>query len=220
MPHVVVRGRFFDSSGKPRASHEQHLLARGNGSVSSSISTRPGDDGWFEFKVPHGMEEAQLNFMTNEHSALRWRLRPDEPLQHGREAKLGKLEEDFTTLEIVRYIAPILLVKAVDEVGNQVQDFTLDSSYKPNGETAGVRFTNGGAVNFESQPDGRKRSSQLVPDEELTVTIEKDGFTSEPQTVSLKEGETRELVCILKPDAQAKSEKQADGGGSFFTETD
>ena len=84
------------------------------------------------------------------------------------------------------------------------------SRYKPNGETEGVRFTYGGAVNFEAQPDGRKRSSQLVPDEELTVTITKDGFTSEPQTVSLKEGETKELVCVLKPGAEPETEKQPD----------
>lgn len=199
VPHVIVRGRFFDSSGKPRASHEQYLVGKVNGAFVFSTSTRPGSDGWFEFKVPHGMEEVELQFMTNEHSALRWRLRPDEPLQRGRYAKLGKLDEDCTTLEIVRYKASILLVKAVDEAGNQVQDFTLDSSYKPNGVTDGRRFVYGGDVNFESQSDGRKRSSQLVPDEELTVTIEKEGFTSEPQTVSLKEGETRELVCVLKP---------------------
>ncbi len=210
VPHIVVRGRFFGSDGKPRASHEQHLFGKVNGGFVFSTSTRPGDDGWFEFKVPHGIEEARLNFMTNEHSALRWRLRPDEPLQHGSEAPLGKLEEDFTTLEIVRYTAPILLVKAVDEEGNEVPEFTLNSRYRTNADSKGGRFVYGGDVNFESQPDGRKRSSQLLPDEELTVTISKDGFTSEPQTVSLKESETRELVCVLKPGAGPEAEKQPD----------
>ena len=55
-----------------------------------------------------------------------------------------------------------------------------------------------GDIGFESQPDGRWRSSQMLPDEEVTITLEKEGYTSAPQAVALKEGEERELVFILK----------------------
>jgi hypothetical protein len=55
-----------------------------------------------------------------------------------------------------------------------------------------------GDIGFEKQPDGRWRSSQMLPDEELTVSLALEGYTSEPQVVSLKEGETRELVFVLR----------------------
>jgi hypothetical protein len=175
------------------------MIGRSNSQFVFLQSTRPGSDGWFEFRVTHGIDQAQLDFMTNEHSALRWRLRSGEPLQHGRQASLGRLEEDLTTLEIVRYTAPILLIKAVDKNGQQVRDFKVQSRYKAAKSESGGMFVEGGDVHFESQPDGRKRSSQLVPDEELTVEVIKEGYASEAQTVSLSEGETEERVFVLSP---------------------
>ncbi len=201
VPHVILRGRVFNSQGKPRASHQQHLFGKVNGESIFAKSTRPGDDGWFEFKVPHGVEEARINLTTNEHSALRWRLKPDDPLTYGREVKFGTLEEDFTTLEVVRYVAPLLLLKAVDENGNQVTDFKPNSAYKtrPEAERQG-RFISGalGDIGFEEQPDGRWRSSQLLPDEEIAISLEKEGFTAEAQIVTLKEKEERELVFVFR----------------------
>ena len=105
------------------------------------------------------------------------------------------------TLEVVRYTAPLLLLKAVDENGKQLRDFKPNSKYKtrPNAERRGT-FISGalGDIGFESQSDGRWRSGQMLPDEEVTITLEKEGYTSEPQVVALKEGEERELVFVLK----------------------
>ncbi|MFV1967671.1 MAG: carboxypeptidase regulatory-like domain-containing protein [Pirellulaceae bacterium] len=201
VPYILIRGRFFNSKGEPRASHQQDLFARMNDEPIFARSTRPGEDGWFEFKVPHGAENVQVSLSTNEHSALRWRKKPDDPLTYGRRIELGTVEEDFTTLEVVRYTAPLLLLKAVDEHGEQLRDFKPDSKYKtrPNAERRGT-FISGalGDIGFESQPDGRWRSSSMLPDEEVTITLEKEGYTSEPQTVALKEREERELVFVLK----------------------
>lgn len=201
-PHVVIRGRFFNSKGEPRASHEQHLFGKMNNEFVFAQSTVPGNDGWFEFKVPHGVDDVEISFTTNEHSALRWRLKPGDPLTYGDRARLGKLEEDFTTIEIVRYEAPMLLLKAVDEMGEQVRDFNPASQYKrrPESERQG-EFISGaeGDIGFEAQPDGRWRSSQLLPDEEISVELKKDGHATDPQVVTMKEGETRELVFVLKP---------------------
>lgn len=200
LPHVIVRGRFFDAQGNPRASHDQHLFARYNGEFYFTGSTKPGKDGWFEFKVPHGSSDVQVNLITNEHSSLRWRLRPEDEFTYGHRADLGTLEEDFTTLEVIRYKAPMLLIKAVDNKGNPVQNFKPHSKYKTRSvnERMGT-FLSGslGDVGFEKQPDGRWRSSQLLPDDELTVTIVKEGFTTEEQKVTMKEGEERELVFVL-----------------------
>lgn len=208
VPHVIIRGRFFNGQGKPRASHQQHLFARVNGRPFFAQSTRPGDDGWFEFKVPHGVEEVEVGLTTNEHSALRWRLKPAEPLSYGRRVQLGTLEQDFTTLEVVRYVAPLLLLKAVDENGEQLRDFKPHSKYatRPAEEMRG-RFISGaqGDIGFEEQPDGRWRSSQMLPDEEVTITLKKEGYTTEPQVVSMKEKEVREVVFVLKKEKEEEN---------------
>ncbi len=61
MPHVIVRGRFFDGEGQPRASHDQHFFGRFNDTYFFTQSTRPGKDGWFEFRIPHGVTDAKIN---------------------------------------------------------------------------------------------------------------------------------------------------------------
>jgi hypothetical protein len=212
IPHVVLKGRFFNSKGEPRASHEQHVFGRINGQHYFAQSTVPGPDGWYEFKLPHGIEEVRMSFTTNEHSSLRWRLRPGEPLQYGYHGHLDKLEEDFTTIEVIRYAAPMLLLKAVDEQGNQLRDFVPNSKYKTRpAEANRGRFISGaqGDIGFEDQPDGRWRSSQMLPDEETTITLVKEGYTAEPQVVSLNEGDTRELVFVLKKKPSDDGQKEA-----------
>ncbi|WP_417387886.1 carboxypeptidase regulatory-like domain-containing protein [Gimesia sp.] len=199
VPSVIVRGRFFNSKGEPRASHKQHITGRINGQFIFRTSTLPKNDGWFEFKVPRGLEQTDIQFMTNEHGALLWRLKPEDPLHFGYIAELGTLNEDLTTLEIVRFTAPILLLKAVDEQGNLIREFKISSKYTslPKPEKR-LLYANGGDVDFEAQEDGRWRSSQLLPDRELSISIEKQGFTTEPQTVKLKEGEVRNIEFVLK----------------------
>ena len=54
-------------------------------------------------------------------------------------------------------------------------------------------YTTGGHVSFEHQDDGRWRSSQLLPDEPIEVTVKKEGYTCEPQELSLAEGDEQEL---------------------------
>lgn len=224
LPHVIVRGRFFDSTGKPRASHTQHLFGKIDGEFFFTESSRPGDDGWFEFKVPHGAADVRINTMTNEHSALRWRLKPEDPLSIGRNIDLGTLEEDLTTLEMVRYKAPILLVKIVDKDGKAIDGFKPDTKYietKDDEKMMSTSFVYGGALSFEKQPDGRWRSSQMQPDTRLEVTIVENDqgnqdapsptsvegsdekppefhYSAKAQTVSLEEGVTKEIVFMME----------------------
>lgn len=199
VPHVIVRGRFFDSKGSPRSGHEQNLVAQHNGQFFVVQSRNAGSDGWFEFKVPHGLENAQIDLITNEHSALRWRMKPSDPLRTGRQIKFETLNADVTTIEVVRYVAPILLVKAVDENGNVLTNFKPELNYinLPEGAMM-VQFFDGGNVGFEKQSDHRRRSSQLQPDQEFKLSIVVDGFETEPQTLSIPEGETRELTFVMK----------------------
>jgi hypothetical protein len=199
VPHVIVRGRYFDSKGKPRSGHEQTLIAQHNGQFYVAESNNAGADGWFEFKVPHGLEKAQIDLTTNEHSALRWRMKPSDPLQNRDEIKFERLDADVTTIEVVRYVAPIVLVKTIDENGNVMSEFKPQIVYINQPEGAMMKqYTAGGNVSFEKQPDHRRRSSQLLPDEEFKISIDMEGFETEPRTMSIPEGETRELVFVMK----------------------
>eukprot|EP00913_Durusdinium_trenchii_P005685 g5303.t1 len=208
VPHVEIHVRFVDSKGKPTGSHRFHVFGRMDNKSYFSQSTQVNKKtGIGIVRVPHGLQRVTVNLMTNEHGALRWRIKPGQPLQNSRRVELGTLEADHHDLEVVRFVAPILLVKAVDENGKLLAEFKPKAIYQKGGSpnAPGTRFISGvrGDVNFEKQPDGRWRSSQLFPDLKLAVTAELDGYTTKPRTVSLKEGTTRELVFVMKP----KSEK-------------
>ncbi|MEQ1830366.1 MAG: M56 family metallopeptidase, partial [Pirellula sp.] len=155
VPHVLIRGRFFDSKGNPRRSHEQNMFGKYNGSFTFIESTLPGADGWFEFRVPHGMTEAKADWITNEHSSLRWRLKSDQPLKRSREAVFGTVDEDINTIEIIRYEAPILLVKVIDENGSTTTEGVPELRYKDDEPSVGYVY--GGDLNFEKQSDKRWR---------------------------------------------------------------
>jgi hypothetical protein len=199
VPHVVISATYLDSQGKPRSGHEVTLFGRWDGNFYAEQSSVPRADGKLAVKAPHGLQQVELDLMTNEHSSLRWRMGPDEPLHRGRRVELGTVEDDVSGIEIIRYVAPILLIKPVDEAGNVVADCQPVVTYtKPDveGDEMDV-YTTGGHVSFEHQGDGRWRSSQLLPDEPLKVSVEKEGYTCEPQELSLSEGATAEIEMVL-----------------------
>ena len=200
VPHVLIKGTWVDSAGKPRTGSSMHLNGRLNGQFHFESGPSAGNDGRFEMIVPHGLERAELDLITNEHSSLRWRLSPDAPLRRGRRIQLGTVEDDVIGIQIVRYVAPILLVKPVDEQGQPVKEVTPIIKYTRPDEDGESRtnYTTGSNVSFEAQPDNRWRSSQALPDEPMSVTVKKDGYETTTEEVMLKEGEERELVFVMK----------------------
>lgn len=205
VPEIKIRGRLFDSQGNPQASYPQYLTGWYPHDKTAydllvwTKSTAPGNDGWFEFKVPRGIVKTEFNLHFGQGSACRWRLKPGAPLKCGK-IVLGTLEKDFSTLEVVRYAAPDLFLKVVNENSHQLSQFIVKSKYhvKPPEKDPFHFSDETGDVNFLKQTDGRRRSLQLLPDQEITISIEKQGFSTQPQTVTLKEAEVRELVFVLK----------------------
>jgi hypothetical protein len=122
----------------------------------------------------------------------------DDPLQFGDDIDLGTLEADVLGIEVIRYAAPMLLIKGVDGEGAVVHDFQPDISYAAQPAKRRGRFTYGGDVNCEHQPDGRWRTSQLLPDERFTVSVKKDGYTADPQTLTLPEKGHQEITFVLR----------------------
>jgi hypothetical protein len=62
-------------------------------------------------------------------------------------------------------------------------------------------------VSFEEQEDGRFRSSQMFPDEEVTVSAHAEGYASKSEKVKLEEGTTKEIEIVL----DTKEEKKEEG---------
>ena len=130
---------------------------------------------------------------------MRWRLTPGGKLRRGRRVPLGDIDDDRHGIQIVRYTAPILLIKPVDEKGKAVRGVTINSEYEP--EKPPPKFgtrSSTGDVRFRQQKDDRWRSSQMLPGEKVTITVKKPGYEAKPQKLSLKEGTERELVFVLK----------------------
>jgi hypothetical protein len=51
----------------------------------------------------------------------------------------------------------------------------------------------------DEQNDGRYRTSQLLPDREVTVTVTADGFAPASRKFTLPEGKTEEVTFVLEP---------------------
>ena len=80
-------------------------------------------------KVPHGLENVELDISTNEHASTRHRIGKDGSLVAGRRVKLGTLDHDVKGIEIVRYEVPIVVVNATTKEGQQVKGFTATVEY-------------------------------------------------------------------------------------------
>ena len=145
------------------------------------------------FYAPLGMKDAGLRFRPDERSSVRFRKSADAPLQAGQELELGTLTGDLTDIRVIRYVAPVLLVKAADRAGKPIASAELSARY----DDASLNFRSFD-LDFEKQKDGRYRSSSLLPDEKFTVTVTADGCLPQSRSVSLAEGTTSELDLVLE----------------------
>jgi hypothetical protein len=139
--------------------------------------------------------------MTNEHGSLRWRKAKGEPLSRAREIDLGTLDRDVKGIEIIRYDAPILLVKVTAKDGSKPKGAGLTAVYPEEKGLKERRFGQNGResdVFFEEQEDGRFRSEQLLPDEEVTVIAHAEGYQDGETKVKLAEGTTKDIEIVLE----------------------
>lgn len=209
-PHVLFAGQYFDSKGKTCRGHEVMIFGRMNG---ESFFTRitPDDTGRFEGKLPHGLEQAQMDLITNEHSSLRFRIGKDQPLLRDPHSfhVIGTIDHDVSDVEIVRYVAPIVTIKVVDEAGGKVPGAKVAGLYVGADDKSMISPVGGLPTNitFERQLEGRFRSSQMLPDEKTRFIARADGYTDAEQELTLAEGETKELTLVLK-----RAAKPADDG--------
>jgi beta-lactamase regulating signal transducer with metallopeptidase domain len=207
VPHVNFHAQYLDSQGKKRQGHEFFV----HGKLDTqfwSARARPDTDGVVKVRLPHGLQDVQLGLSTNEHSALRHRKGRGQPIEnHNHNVRLGTLNDDVEGFEIIRYKAPLVVVQAVDEAGQPIEDFQVVGHYAwMRNLKSYIASTTGSHVSMERQRDGRRRTSQMLPDEEVTFTVTAKGYESASETLTLPEGETKDLVLTLKKAAETKQE--------------
>jgi hypothetical protein len=206
LPSVVIEGHWVDSKGQPKGGWTSSVFGQMDGS-SWIAQTYPDPQGRFLLKVPHGLENAQMNIGTYEHATMRHRIGKDAPLVEGRRVQLGTLDHDVKDIEIVRYVSPIIVINATRKDGKQFKDFQAAVEYTgPAGENRerSVRVVGGGKkrdVIQDEQYDGRYRTTRMLPDKEVTVSVSADGFEGASRKFSLPEGKIEEVTFVLGPKA-------------------
>jgi protocatechuate 3,4-dioxygenase beta subunit len=202
VPHVVIEAQYYNSKGKTTRGHAGHLFGQVDKGSYWFGQAKIDTNGKMTLLAPHGLTQARLSLMTNEHGVLRHRLKKDQPLSTAREIDLGTLNDDVKGIEIIHYIAPILIVDARDKDGKQVKDFQVKVTYPPGvgKKRPGESFVNGvqGDVYMEKQEDGRWRTSQMLPDEEVEVTVSAKGYKSHTEKLKLAEGTSKDLAPVLE----------------------
>ena len=201
VPHVLVTINQLDSQNRPHKTHEIHASGQLNGNAWWGEG-RPDANGKVVLQVPKGLTDARFQLMVNEHQSTRHRWSDDSPWSNENEATMPVVDQAYTNVSVVYYTSPILLVRAVAEDGSAVAGFKCQLAYsqgrKPNRQTPNWISGVAGDVDFEKQTDGRWRSEQLLPDENLTLTVQADGFQPYSQTINLPEGTTRAIEARLR----------------------
>jgi RNA polymerase sigma factor (sigma-70 family) len=200
VPHVLIEAQYLDGKGKQSRGHECHIFGRMDKQFWFGEG-KPDKNGKIVAQVPHGLEDVRIHLATNEHGVLRWRLKKGDPLNNAHEIKLGTVNDDVKGIELFHYKAPVLVIDGVDKDKRQVKGFKAQVVYG-SGKSPKEKnsfFVNGvqGDVYLEKQEDGRWRSSQLLPDEDITVTVRAEGYQPRSTKLRLPEAEIRELELVL-----------------------
>jgi hypothetical protein len=200
-PHVVIEGGWIDSKGNPRGGWSLMIAGRIDGEfwhTQGQVSA----EGKFSVKVPHGLEQAQIDIMTNEHGSMRYRIGKDGTLKTNRNVMLGTLDHDVMDLTIIRYDAPVVLIKTTTSDGQPVKEVAFAGEYLEEKEDSGLRMFIKDAIrsdiHFEKQDDGRSRTTCLTPDRAVKITAHADGFQPSTRTFKLPEGKTEEVTFVLE----------------------
>ncbi|WP_010584277.1 M56 family metallopeptidase [Schlesneria paludicola] len=209
VPHVVLNGQLYDSKGKKRGGHPISIFGQFDGTWWHTMG-RPEKDGLLAVRIPHGLQQVKVQLSSNEHQALRYRRGKDQPLENlgsPQGIEFGTLNDDIDGFEIIYYKAPIVLVSIVDDEQKPIPDARVSGAYTWGTQSYVLKGETRSDISFDHQEDGRFRTSQMVPDEDLTFTATAPGYEAVSEKVKLQEGETKDLVLTLKKAAKDTTEE-------------
>jgi beta-lactamase regulating signal transducer with metallopeptidase domain/protocatechuate 3,4-dioxygenase beta subunit/5-hydroxyisourate hydrolase-like protein (transthyretin family) len=207
---VTVTAQFIDSKGKATRGYGFFLKSTTPEGQHYASRRYPNQADKVVFLVPKGLTNTYIDLPI---SSVRQRIASDKPLSKNYSFYLDRLDHDWPDITIVRYQAPVLTVDPVDTDGKRLANAKVVAEYASVDQTGTSYLSPAEQLYFDRQTDGRWRSDSTVPDEDFRVTLSADGYQPVSQTVSLKEGETKELSITLakndKPAGDQSSNNQA-----------
>ena len=202
LPQVTVTAQITDSKGNKRGGFETFLRGKLGGEWWSA-RYQPSGNGLYTMVAPKGLENAQFNLMTNEHTAFRHRMAQDAPLSGLIDVQIGTLDHDVRVFEIIRFVAPLVLIKATTRDGKPVPGLKPAVNLVPPDPKERRYILKGGYTSSlvleGPQEDGRFRTASMQPDTDYEVIVKADGFASQTRRVKLAEGNTEEVVFVMEP---------------------
>lgn len=210
MQAVTIEAQYVDRDGKPHSGPQFFMVGQIDGSPYHTIAT-PDADGKTVIQAPLGLQNAELHPIANEHTALRHQIGHRGALSNCWRILLGTLERDVRDIRIIRYHAPVVLVRVRDRSGEPIRGAQVQATYGAgkgpwhNLPQATKFMFAPSDVHFERQEDGQWRSFQVLPDEPITVTVQAAGYEPRSQAFQLPEGAQKELEFVLEKNRSAQN---------------
>jgi hypothetical protein len=210
-PLVRIPVEVVDGAGKPLS--DASLSIGDAGDFLNAVQARPvaGTPGKYEFLFPRDEFVRDLRVRVSMGQAAFYQLNAQCDPVAAEAIVLGQATEDFPTIRAVVRQSGTLKVTARTENGKEpAGEISVSAQYGP--ETAAriesaERTNQQPRANFmgpslmHTNPAGQRWHPtflQVAPGEPLSVTIQSDIYTAEPQTVTLAEGETRSVEIVVQ----------------------
>ena len=201
VPSVRVTIQQLDSRGSKQRGRNA-IIGGKLGFQEWSVAANPDATGLMTVLAPRGLRDAYCYSIVSDQEFVHYRLQPDAPLQVGKDVKLGQLDQDRSGIELVRSLAPMLVIMVADPTGQAVPNPHLTVDYAEAEAERPGRFPShrpapAGLLKERRQSDGRFRIVGLEPNRRVAVSVEATGFTSQTGFFRLSEGQVEEVALIL-----------------------
>ena len=201
VPHVTITTRHFKPDGEISSGHSPYVMGQFDGQHVWLRKGKRTGKGVYELMAPHGLENADLRFMTNEHSALTIQFEGEQPSPR-KSYRFERLEEDLDNIRVVRHPAAILKLDIVDESGTQIEDGGIFAHYEFEDE-ANEQAMMAAQIGWNRE-EGMFRLSSIVPGSPVSIRFSATGFQTHRRTFTAKEDERRTITIQLKKEEDAK----------------
>ena len=202
VPHVLISVRHFTPKGEVSSGHSPYVTGRFDGQHLWIHGGKRIGKGEFELMVPHGLEQAELRFMTNEHSGLMVQFEGGE-LTPQASYRFDRIEEDIDNIRVVKHSAAILKLDIVDESGVRIKEAGIFAHYALNEDPNDEMMMNN-QIGWNRE-EGLFRLSSIVPDAPVSIRFDASGYKTQTHEYKLKAGERRTVTIKLAKEGDKKA---------------
>ena len=203
-PSVVIEGQWVDSKGQPKGGWSSCVFGRIDGSFWNA-QAHPDAQGRFSLKVPHGLEDVQLDIIDQR---ARLDAAPDRQgraagrgpygqARHARPRRQGDRDRPVRGADHRH--------QRHDEGRPADQGLQGGRRSTPSPARIAARTSTSWAAGRRRRPSrtssttGATGRRSMLPDREVNVTVSADGFEEASRKLTLPEGKTEEVTFVLEP---------------------